>query len=83
LRREHLRKRFSTPRTGSLWGQLKDLAREKRQTPTAAEGLLWQRLRSRQATGFKFRRQYAVGRYIVDFFCPDAALVVEVDGLKP
>ncbi len=51
-----------------------------RQEPTPAEDLLWQRLRGRQPSGPKFHRQYAIDRFIVDFFCASAALVVEVDG---
>jgi very-short-patch-repair endonuclease len=54
-------------------------AQELRRDSTPAERLLWKKLRGRQ-TGFRFRRQHAVGPYIVDFFCWDARLVVEVDG---
>jgi very-short-patch-repair endonuclease len=41
---------------------------------------LWQRLRNRQFDGLRFRRQEAIGPYVVDFICHVAALVVEVDG---
>ncbi len=51
-----------------------------RHEPTPAEDALWQRLRSRRLNGAKFRRQYSVDRFIVDFYCPLARLVVEVDG---
>ena len=44
-----------------------------------AEGLLWQRLRHRKL-GAKFRRQVPIGPFIVDFYCHEARLVVEVDG---
>jgi very-short-patch-repair endonuclease len=40
---------------------------------------LWQRLRDRRAH-FKFRRQHPIGSYVLDFFCPEARLAVEVDG---
>ena len=50
-----------------------------RKHPTPAENALWQRLRRRQL-GVKFRRQHAIGPFIVDFYCAEAALVVEVDG---
>jgi very-short-patch-repair endonuclease len=72
--------RFYTPRTGTLWGKLKDAARQMRQQPTSAEDLLWQRIRNRQLHGAKFRRQHAIDRFIVDFFCAEAHLVIEVDG---
>jgi very-short-patch-repair endonuclease len=55
-------------------------ARELRKTPTDAETRLWSRLRRRQLGGFRFRRQQPIGLYIVDFFCPEAKLVIEVDG---
>jgi len=50
----------------------------KRATP--AEALLWQALRGRACGGMKFRRQHAVGPFILDFYCPEARLAVEVDG---
>ena len=47
---------------------------------TAAECVLWQSLKGRQLLGKKFRRQISIGRYIVDFYCPEARLVIELDG---
>ena len=47
---------------------------------TPAEKLLWTKLRSKQCHLFKFRRQHAIGPFIVDFFCPEQSLVVEIDG---
>ncbi|NTV55541.1 MAG: endonuclease domain-containing protein [Candidatus Moranbacteria bacterium] len=41
--------------------------------------MLWSRLR-RNALGFKFRRQHSIGPYIVDFYCPEKKLAVELDG---
>lgn len=55
-------------------------SRHLRRTQTDAEGKLWAQLRSRQVQGAKFRRQHAIGPYIVDFCCPERQLVVEVDG---
>jgi len=55
-------------------------AREMRSEPTPEEAILWRSLRKRQFGGFKFRRQHLIGAYIVDFYCPQAKLVVEVDG---
>jgi very-short-patch-repair endonuclease len=46
---------------------------------TPAEIKLWSRIRGDQI-GFRFRRQYRLGTYILDFFCPSTRLVVEVDG---
>jgi very-short-patch-repair endonuclease len=51
-----------------------------RRKPSDAERKLWHVLRDRRLGGFKFRRQHPVGHYVVDFFCEQASLVVEVDG---
>ncbi len=56
------------------------LARTLRQNMTASEKLLWQCLRNRQLGGLKFRRQRPLGRYIADFCCDEAKLVIEIDG---
>jgi very-short-patch-repair endonuclease len=58
------------------FGRSKDLRREM--TPTEAR--LWQRLRANRLEGFHFRRQQVIDRFIVDFYCHQADLVVEVDG---
>jgi very-short-patch-repair endonuclease len=63
-----------------LWSKLKPLARQMRQEPTRSERRLWQQVRRKQRLGYKFRRQHAIERFIVDFYCPEARLVVEVDG---
>ena len=55
-------------------------ARELRRKMTDAECVLWRQLRGRQIRGAKFRHQHPVGRFIVDFACIEAALIVEVDG---
>ena len=47
---------------------------------TGTEQRLWAHLRGRKVEGWKFRRQHPIGEYIVDFACPAARLVVEVDG---
>ncbi|MET0395596.1 MAG: molybdopterin cofactor-binding domain-containing protein [Longimicrobiaceae bacterium] len=56
------------------------VARAFRKEPTPSEALLWTALRRQQLDGRKFRRQHRVGPFVVDFFCPDERLVVEVDG---
>ncbi len=63
-----------------LWEKLKPLAQQMRHEPTPAEEQLWAALRNRQVAGAKFRRQHVIDRFILDFFCPEAWLVVEVDG---
>ena len=55
-------------------------ARRLRRNQTDAERTLWMRLRARQVVRAKFRRQHPIGRYIVDFCCPEHRLVVELDG---
>lgn len=68
------------PTPAVLWDRLKPEARRMRNHPTAAEANLWEALRSRKLDGLRFRRQHAVGRFIVDFYCAESRLVVEVDG---
>jgi very-short-patch-repair endonuclease len=58
----------------------KNFRKQLRNSLTAAEAVLWQNLRGRQLLGKKFRRQVSIGRYIVDFYCPEAGLVIELDG---
>lgn len=55
-------------------------SRRLRRSQTEAERILWRALRARQFNGLKFRRQVPFGLYILDFYCPAARLVIEVDG---
>jgi len=55
-------------------------AREMRGQQTDAEGLLWHVLRGRNLLGFKFRRQHPIENYILDFYCPELELAIELDG---
>ncbi|MDP2659172.1 MAG: endonuclease domain-containing protein [Dehalococcoidia bacterium] len=54
--------------------------RELRRNSTRAEALLWSLLRGRQIAGAKFRRQHKYGQYILDFYCLEHRLAIEVDG---
>ena len=55
-------------------------ARQLRRSMTPAEVHLWQHLRLKQLDGLKFRRQHPVGPFIVDFYCAELSLAIEVDG---
>jgi very-short-patch-repair endonuclease len=55
-------------------------ARSLRRDMTEAEGKLWQELRDRRLDRIKFRRQAPIGKYIADFVCPEAGLIIEIDG---
>ena len=59
---------------------LKDNARTLRKNMTDAERLLWSRIRRKQLKGYQFYRQKIIGNYIVDFYCPKARLIIELDG---
>jgi very-short-patch-repair endonuclease len=59
---------------------LKTLARKFRRNMTEAESFLWQTIRRKQLKGRPFYRQKNIGDYIVDFYCPSAKLIVELDG---
>jgi very-short-patch-repair endonuclease len=60
--------------------RLKTTRRELRRNSTRAEQLLWACLRKCQLDGKKFRRQHSIGPYIVDFYCPECRVIVELDG---
>ena len=51
-----------------------------RRNLSKAEILLWLQLKNKKINGHKFRRQYSVGRYVVDFYCPALKLAIEIDG---
>ncbi len=57
-----------------------DMAQSLRGDMSPPEVLLWTQLRSRQLGGLKFRRQHPVDTYVLDFYCPEIRLAVEVDG---
>ncbi|HJS56333.1 MAG TPA: endonuclease domain-containing protein, partial [Chitinophagaceae bacterium] len=61
-------------------GKLYQYAKELRQESTAAEKLLWNELRNRKLSGLKFRRQHPLDKFIVDFYCNEKKLAVELDG---
>lgn len=57
----------------------KKFRKDLRNYATPQEIILWSRLRKSQL-GYKFRRQHSIGKYIVDFYCPEKKLIIEVDG---
>jgi very-short-patch-repair endonuclease len=59
---------------------LKTRAKELRKAGMLHEVLLWQELKSKKLNGLDFDRQKIIGNYIVDFFCPEKGVVIEVDG---
>ncbi len=58
----------------------KDERRTLRNNLTTAEAMLWNRLKNSQLNGRKFRRQHSIGEFILDFYCPQEKLAVELDG---
>ena len=61
-------------------GKLYQYGRELRRESTEAEKLLWTELRNRRLKGLKFRRQHPMDKFIVDFYCNEKKMVVELDG---
>ena len=59
---------------------LKEYRKELRKNPTKAESQLWKALQKSQLAGRRFRRQHSIGNYIVDFYCVNEKLIVELDG---
>jgi len=60
--------------------ETKERRRALRKNLTEAEMTLWKKLRRKRLEGLKFFRQYGIGAYIADFYCPQRKLVIEVDG---
>lgn len=60
--------------------ELKELARDLRKKMTISEVLLWNQLKQKNMMGYDFDRQRPIGNYIVDFYCKDLSLAIEIDG---
>lgn len=60
--------------------KLKKLAKNLRNNSTLSEVLLWQHLKKKQIRGYDFHRQKPMGNYIIDFFCDELLLAIEIDG---
>jgi len=59
----------------------KDSRKDLRNNLTKGEIIIWQHLKGSQLGGFKFRRQHSISDFVVDFYCPEIRLAVEIDGL--
>jgi len=73
VRGKEMRPKFKSP-------DLPNRARQMRRDHTRAEQAAWKLLRNRQTLGLKFRRQVPIDHYIVDFYCPEIRLIIEMDG---
>ena len=60
--------------------ELREVRKFLRNNSTVAEAVLWRSIKNRQLDGRLFRRQFSVGDYVLDFFCPSEKLCVELDG---
>jgi very-short-patch-repair endonuclease len=60
--------------------ELVEYRKTLRKNLTSSEASLWNLLKRRQVSGYKFRRQHSIGKYIVDFCCPQEMLIIELDG---
>ena len=58
----------------------KEKRRKLRESQTNAEDLVWRYLRNKQMLGYKFKRQYSVDHFVIDFYCPELKLALELDG---
>jgi very-short-patch-repair endonuclease len=58
----------------------KEKRRLLRKNMSKAEIIMWSRLKQKQILGYKFRRQYSVGSYVIDLYCPELKLAIEIDG---
>ena len=76
----HSMKNYTPHHPAKLPEDIRTWAREMRGRMTDAEALLWMLLRNRRIAGAKFRRQRPVGRYILDYYCVEKKLAIELDG---
>ena len=60
--------------------KLKELARQLRKNSTKSEIFMWKKLKNKQLHGYNFNRQKPIDNYIVDFFCRELMLAIEIDG---
>jgi very-short-patch-repair endonuclease len=60
--------------------RMKEYAREFRNNPTPTEAMLWEHLKGKQMKGYDFHRQKPLGNFVVDFFCHELMLAIEIDG---
>ncbi|MFQ3598369.1 MAG: endonuclease domain-containing protein [Chloroherpetonaceae bacterium] len=60
--------------------EMKDLRRTLRRNQTEAEAIFWSKVRNNQLANCKFRRQYSVERFVIDFYAPEVRLAIELDG---
>jgi very-short-patch-repair endonuclease len=67
---------------GKIYNRFSEREKRKRlrNNATRAEEILWDELKDKKMMGYKFRRQYSIGSYVVDFYCPELKLAIEVDG---
>ena len=73
---------MNTEKINSLYNQkeLKEKRKELRSNSTSAEAVLWRMLKGKQIEGKRWRRQFSIGYYILDFYCPEIKLAIELDG---
>ena len=62
--------------------KLREYRKSLRNNSTSAEAVLWRSIKNKQLEGRIFRRQFSVGNYILDFFCPSEKLCIELDGAQ-
>ncbi len=56
------------------------LRKKLRKNQTKAEEVLWRKIKNKQINGCKFRRQFGIEKYVIDFYCPKLKLAIEIDG---
>jgi len=79
LKRPRCPKVIGSTRNKKIYEALSPIAVKMRREPTDAEWILWHELRTKKL-GVKFRRQHLIDQFIVDFYCVELGLVIEIDG---
>ena len=82
MMRKHIVYEVLDPNKGNIryLSQLTLLSRKNRKTPTEAEQKIWQELLMKRKTGYKFLRQKPINRFVLDFYCSELNLAIEIDG---
>ena len=73
---------MNTKKYNPLYNQkgLKEKRKALRSNSTSAEAILWKMLKAKQIEGKRWRRQFSIGNFILDFYCPEIKLCIELDG---
>ncbi len=82
MQKKHISTKHNKLNMTNLFNKKSQIKKRKllRKNATFPEQILWQEIRNRKINSLKFKRQFSIGRYVVDFYSPEIRLVIEIDG---